>query len=61
MTDLDLGREYRSVADALDMPWAEVVAVSLSGVEATWLDPGEKRSLRASFEQEIAAIGPPTV
>jgi adenosine deaminase len=59
MTDLDLGREYRSVADALDMPWAEVVAVSLDGVEATWLDAGEKRALRESFEDEIARIEPP--
>jgi adenosine deaminase len=59
MTDLDLGREYRSVAGALDMPWAEVVAVSLDGVEATWLDAGEKRALRESFEDEIARIEPP--
>ncbi len=59
MTDLDLGREYRSVAAALEMPWDEVVAVALDGVEATWLDEGEKRALRADFEREIAAIPPP--
>jgi len=60
MTDLDLGREYRSVANALDMPWGEIVAVSLDGVEATWLDVDEKRAMRASFQQEIAAIAPPS-
>lgn len=59
MTDLDLGREYRSVARALAMPWDEVVAVALDGVEASWLDPGEKRELRARFEREIAALTPP--
>lgn len=59
MIDLDLGREYRSVAAALQMPWDEMVAVSLDGVEASWLDDGEKRTLRASFERDIAAIAPP--
>jgi hypothetical protein len=28
-------------------------------VEATWLDDGEKRELRADFEREIADITPP--
>ena len=59
LTDLDLGREYRSVAQALEMPWDEMVGVSLDGVEASWLDEGEKRTLRASFEREIASITPP--
>jgi len=59
MTDLDLGREYRSVAAALEMPWAEMTAVALDGVEASWLDEGEKRAVRADFEREIAAITPP--
>ncbi|HEX3219817.1 MAG TPA: adenosine deaminase [Candidatus Limnocylindria bacterium] len=59
MTDLDLGREYRSVAEALEMPWDEMVSVALDSVEASWLDEGEKRALRASFEQEIAAISAP--
>jgi adenosine deaminase len=59
MTDLDLGREYRSVASALDMAWDEMTAVALDGVEASWLDPGEKAEMRADFEREIAAIPPP--
>jgi adenosine deaminase len=60
MTDLDLGREYRSVAEAQGMSWDEMVAVSLDGIEASWLDVGEKRTLRAAFEREIAAIPAPT-
>jgi len=59
MTDLDLGREYRSVARELDMSWDEMVAVALDGVEATWLDPGEKRRMREEFAREIAAIEAP--
>ena len=59
MTDLDLGREYRSVAAALQMPWDEMTAVALDGVEASWLDPAEKAELHADFEREIAAIQPP--
>jgi adenosine deaminase len=59
MTDLDLGKEYWSVAEALDMPWPEMCAVALDGVEASWLDEREKRGLRASFEREIATIVPP--
>ncbi|HET6820067.1 MAG TPA: adenosine deaminase [Candidatus Limnocylindria bacterium] len=59
MTDLDIGKEYRTVAQALQMPWGEMVAVALDGVEATWLDDGEKRSLRAEFKAQIAAIPAP--
>jgi adenosine deaminase len=58
MTDLDLGKEYRTVARALSMPWSEIEEVALDGVEATWLDDGEKRSLRAKFERDLAAIRP---
>src|SRR5438552_9485595 len=56
MTDLDLGKEYRTVARALEMPWSEMEEVSLDGVEATWLDDAEKRSLHAQFERELAGI-----
>jgi adenosine deaminase len=59
MTDLDLGKEYRSVATALGMTWDEMCGVALDGVEATWLDEGEKAALRAAFEEEIGQIEPP--
>jgi adenosine deaminase len=53
MTDLDLGKEYRSVAEALDMSFEDMVAVALDGVEACWLDDEDKRRLRLGFEREI--------
>ena len=59
MTDLDLGKEYRSVASALGMSWEEMCGVALDGVEATWLEPTEKAALRSAFEAEIAGIEPP--
>jgi adenosine deaminase len=58
MTDLDLGKEYRTVAGALGMPFDEVAAVALDGVEASWLPDGEKRAMRSSFENELAALRP---
>ena len=58
MTDLDLGKEYRTVADALGMSFDEMAAVALDGVEASWLSDAEKRSTRASFELDLAALRP---
>ncbi|MEP6681121.1 MAG: adenosine deaminase [Chloroflexota bacterium] len=58
MTDLDLGNEYRSVADALDMSFDEMAAVALDGIEASWLSEAEKRSMRASFEADLADLRP---
>ena len=58
MTDLDLGKEYRSVARALEMPWSEIEDTALDGIKATWLDEGAKRELRVQFERELEAIRP---
>jgi adenosine deaminase len=56
MTDLDLGAEYRDVAAAMGYTFEEMCAIAIEGIEATWLDDEERRSLRASFEREIATI-----
>jgi len=56
MTDLDLGKEYRSVAEALDLSFDDMAGVALDGVEACWLDDSDKRRLRTEFEREIAEI-----
>jgi adenosine deaminase len=56
MTDLDLGKEYRSVAEALEMSFDDMAAVALDGVEAAWLEDDEKRRLRLDFESEIGAV-----
>src|SRR5438309_1830673 len=55
---IGLGKDYRSVARALEMPWSEMEDVALDGIEATWLDEEAKRALRAQFEHELDAIRP---
>jgi adenosine deaminase len=56
LTDLDLGREYRSCMEAFDYRWEDMVEIALDGVEATWLDEGDKRELRARMEREAAEL-----
>jgi adenosine deaminase len=56
LTDLDLGREYRSCMVAFRYRWSDMVAIALDGVEATWLDTSDKRELRARVEREAAEL-----
>ena len=58
MTDLDLGKEYRTVAEALELSFDDLAAVSLDGVEATWLDDADKRTLGEGFAAELDALRP---
>ena len=58
MTDLDLGKEYRSVAMAQDMTFDEVATVALDGIEACWLDDAAKRQMRTEFEVTLAGLRP---
>jgi adenosine deaminase len=51
LTDLDLGREYRAVAGAYGWGLDEMVAISHDGVDATWLDDGDKRELHALIDR----------
>jgi adenosine deaminase len=52
LTFLDLGLEYRSVMDAFGYRFQDMVAIALDGVEATWLDDGDKRALAARVKAE---------
>ncbi|OHV75223.1 adenosine deaminase [Pseudofrankia sp. BMG5.36] len=56
MTDLDLGYEYASVADAFGYTFDDMVTIALDGVEATWLDADAKRALRTRVSTEAAAL-----
>jgi len=56
MTDLDLGKEYRTVAEALELSFDDMAAVAVDGIEATWLDEGEQRTMRGEFEAEIEGL-----
>ena len=59
MTGADLGREYREVAEALGYGFEEMCRIAVEGVDATWLDEGERRDLRRSFEDTIAQLSSP--
>jgi adenine deaminase len=56
LTDLDLGREYHSCMEAFDYRWLDMVEIAMDGVEASWLDEGDKRQLRARIEREAAEL-----
>lgn len=54
MEALDLGLEYRNVAEAYGLDIAEMGRIAIEGIESTWLDDGEQRTLRAEFEAALA-------
>ena len=54
MESLDLGLEYRNVAEAYGLDVAEMGRIAIEGIESTWLDDGERRALRAEFEAALA-------
>lgn len=56
MTDLDLAREYRAVAEAFGMSMSDLCRLAVDGIESTWLDEAERSSLRAEFEAAIAQL-----
>ncbi len=57
LTDMDLGREYLSVLRAFDYTWDDMAQISIDGVEATWLDTDDKRTLAAQVEKAGAELG----
>lgn len=44
--DLDLATEYARVAEAFGWGWTEMLEIALDSVEASWLDDGDKATLR---------------
>jgi adenosine deaminase len=58
MTDVDLGKEYRSVAEAQGLDFDDLAAVALDGLEACWLDDADQRVLRREFSQALDDLRP---
>ena len=58
MTDLDLGKEYRTLAAAQGLTFDELAAVALDSVEACWLEEQAKAALRSEFEARLAELRP---
>jgi adenosine deaminase len=56
MTDLDLGREYRAVAEAHGLSLEAMAKLALKGIESTWLDAADRSALRREFQATIAEV-----
>jgi adenine deaminase len=56
MQDLDLGLEYRRVADAHGLTAADMGRMAVEGIESTWLDASDRAALRAEFEGVLAGL-----
>jgi adenosine deaminase len=50
MENLDLGLEYRRVAEAYSLEVEEMRRIALEGIDSTWLDDSERRALRRELE-----------
>ena len=59
MMDLDLGREYGNVAGAYGLDLDELGRIAIEGIESTWLDDSDRRSLPSEFEAALRAVAEP--
>jgi adenosine deaminase len=50
MMNLDLGQEYRAVADAFELGLDDLGRMAVEGIQSTWLDETDRRSLAEEFE-----------
>lgn len=55
MMDLDLGQEYRRVGEAFGLELDDLGRVAVEGIESTWLDETDRRTLRSEFEDVLTA------
>ena len=54
MMQWDLGREYAAVAEAYGLDVAAMGEMAIDGIDSTWLDEPDRRSLRADFKAALA-------
>jgi adenosine deaminase len=60
MIDLDLATEYAAVQTAYGYSWEEMVSIAVDGVDATWLDDGDRSRLRHRVEAAATQLRPRT-
>jgi adenosine deaminase len=54
MMELDLGQEYRRVGEAFDLSLDDLGRLAVEGIESTWLDETDRRSMTAAFEEALS-------
>jgi adenosine deaminase len=57
MMDLDLGREYRAVGEALGFDLDELARLAVDGIESTWLDQADRATMASEFEAALDVLG----
>jgi len=55
MMQHDLGREYRLVGQAFDLDLEELGRLAVEGIQSTWLDDSDRRSLTREFDIALAS------
>jgi adenosine deaminase len=55
MMNLDLGQEYRRVAEAFELEFEELGSMAIDGIESTWLDETDRRSMTSEFGRVLRA------
>ncbi|XID94040.1 adenosine deaminase [Paenibacillaceae bacterium WGS1546] len=53
----DITKEYVAIAEKFGFTLDEIVALLRNGIEASFLEPGEKAELREDFERHLAKLG----
>jgi adenosine deaminase len=56
MFKTDIGNEFVKACPAMKFSPDVAIKLALNGVEAAWLDDGEKSQLRREFEREIVGL-----
>lgn len=56
MFGTEIGNEFALTCAAMGFGPDQAAGLALNGIEGSWLDDGEKRSMRREFEREIAAL-----
>lgn len=57
MVELDLGKEYRNVAEAFGLDARALGEMAVEGIASTWLDESDRASLRHEFEAVLGDDG----
>ena len=56
MMDLDLGREYRGLAEAQGYGLSDLGRIAVEGIRSTWLDDTDRTALTREFESSLARL-----
>lgn len=59
MLDLDIGKEYRRVAEAYGLGVDDLGQIAVEGIESTWLDASDRMSLADDFRSTLRGLDGP--